>query len=202
MRNYINDIRFWNESQPIPVVLVKGKNTLTFTREGFAPPSSETTDAVVVPPMGDKAVVDALVVQAKSKSRSGGGGGVTLYRGVTLKEFFLYKTKPNVRPPPKDFTPKPVPDTSNYILESSSTSCVRQGIMDVPAEFCSAACTAVGNKRTFGGVKTTVNVSGCFVFTEGSDDSKCYFNTNTSAACANPPCTVAGATVAELCLRV
>jgi hypothetical protein len=74
--------------------------------------------------------------------------------------------------------------------------------MDVPAEFCSQACAAVGNKRKFAGVKSTANVSGCFVFTEGPEDSNCYFNTNTSAACVNPPCAIAGITVAELCLRV
>ena len=187
-------IGYWNESQPVPVVLVKGKNTLTFTREGFAPPSANEA--------GAGAMSNATVAVARALAAESGSGGATLYRGVTLKEFFLYQTKPDVRPPPADYAPKPVPDTSNYILESPSTSCARQGIMDVPAEFCSEACTAVGNKRQFGGVKATVNVSGCFVFAAGPGDTKCYFNTNASAACVDPPCTIGGVPVAELCLRV
>jgi hypothetical protein len=180
---------YWNESQPIPVELVKGTNTLTFTREGFAPLA-----AVVDGPLVSRALSAA---GAAETIRS----GTTLFRGVTLKAFFLYKTKPVVRPPPEDYKPKPVPDTSDYILESPSTSCVRQGIIDVPAEFCGDACTAVGNKRTYAGTKATVNVSGCFVFTEGPEVSHCYYNSNASASCANPPCTVGGIGVAELCLR-
>lgn len=142
--------------------------------------------------IGDRAVARAVAAEE---------GGTTLYRGVTLKEFRLFKTKPDVRPPPGNYTPQPVPDTSNYILESPSTSCLRQGIMDVPAEFCSSACTAVGKNRKFAGTKSVVNVSGCFVFTEGPEEQHCYFNTNTSAACVNPPCTIAGIPVAELCVR-
>jgi hypothetical protein len=70
-------IGYWNESQPVAVELVKGKNTLTFTREGFSPPS--VNGAVQ---MGNNAVDHALAE-----------GGVTLYRGVTLKEFFLYVSR-------------------------------------------------------------------------------------------------------------
>ena len=185
-------IGYWNESQPIPVELTKGKNTLTFTREGFT--SSGVNEAVQAVQMGDEAVARALAAEA-------GNHTVTLYRGVTLKEFFLFKTKPDVRPPPGNYTPQPVPDTSDYILESPSTSCLRQGIMDVPAEFCGQACAAVGNKRKFAGTKPVVNVSGCFVFTEGPEAKSCYFNSNISAACVNPPCTIGGILVAELCVR-
>ena len=41
----------------------------------------------------------------------------------------------------------------------------------------------------------------CFVFIEGPNDGNCYFNSNSSAACLDPPCTIAGIPVAELCLR-
>jgi len=180
-------IGYWNESQPVPVELVKGKNTLTFTRDGFVPAN------LAVPMDGGDGGVATRALSA--------AGSNELSFGVTLKEFFLYKSKPDVRPPPANYMPKPVPNTSDYILESPSTSCARQGIMDVPSEFCAQACTDVGNNRKYAGIKSTVNVSGCFVFTEGPEDRNCYFNSNVSASCVNPPCTVGGIIVAELCLR-
>ena len=151
-------IGYWNETQAIQVDLVKGVNTLTFTR-------LSTTQ-------------------------------------TTFKEFFLYKAEPHIPAPPANYTPKPItppPPTSAFILESPDTSCLKQGILEVPAQYCDEACTLLGFKA--GGARSRPTPPGCFVMMEGQYKGNCNFNLNKSATCDNPPCTLYGSKVQNICLR-
>jgi len=69
-----------NKNKNTPVVRFQGKNTLTFTREGFGPTMTEAVQ------MGDAAVARSLAADAGAGNKT-----VTLYRGVALKAFGLYK---------------------------------------------------------------------------------------------------------------
>ena len=146
---------YWNQTQPIALEMLEGKNVLTFTR---------TTD-----------------------------------RELALKEFFLYSTKPDVPPPPANYTPAPSPPPAAYIELPATTTCAKQGITEVPANDCSRACTILGFKFT--GSKPRVNMTGCFALTDGEWSGNCNYNSNTSAVCADPPCTVEGSVAQALCIR-
>ena len=125
----------------------------------------------------------------------------TSVRPLVFKNFMLYKKKPDVRPPPANFTPTPAPvypDKSAYIEVPVNTNCIKQGIDPVPAEDCSRACGALGFKST--GPRARANISGCFVMADGPYKGNCNFNTNKSATC-EPPCTLMGVPVQSLCLR-
>ena len=151
-------IGYWNQTQPVEVDLVKGDNTITFTR-------------------------------------------LTTMQ-VTFREFLLYKTKPAVPAPPGGgFTPKhitPPPPASAFILEPPSTSCILQGIANVPEEQCQAACILVANRTYTGARKSFANVKGCFAITTGPYKGNCNYNSNTTPVCT-PPCGDNG-DKAELCL--
>jgi hypothetical protein len=148
---------YWNETQPVEIDLVKGSNTLMFTR-------LSTTQ-------------------------------------TTFKNFNLYTKKPQIRAPPGGgFTPKPItppPPASDFILEKPSTSCILQGIQNVPEELCTAACLLVAN-RTYTGAKTFTNVKGCFAIMSGEYMTNCNYNKDTSAVCT-PPCGV-NQNLGEICL--
>lgn len=124
---------------------------------------------------------------------------------ISIKEFFLYKTKPVIPGPPSAYKPRPItppPPASEFILEPSSTSCQRQGIEDVPEDLCKAACTETAH-RTYTGAKSTTGVSGCFAIMEGKYIGNCNYNSNKSASCT-PPCRAGGpkgSLVGEICLR-
>lgn len=151
-------IGYWNETQSVEVDLVKGNNTLVFTRYS-------TTQ-------------------------------------TTFKEFFLYKIKPTIPAPPANYTPAPItppPAKDAFILEDPNTSCLKQGISEVPEEYCSEACTIFGFTST--GPKSRPTPPGCFVMTSGPYKGNCNFNLNASATCDNPPCTLYGAVVQNLCVR-
>jgi len=140
-------IGYWNETQPIAIELVKGMNTLAFSRL--------STDQ------------------------------------MSLKEFFLYTKAPTgiPAPPGGGFTPQPITPplpASAFIFEPPSTSCILQGIKNVPEELCEEACLLVAN-RTYTGAKEFANVKGCFAIMTGPYKGNCNFNLNTSAICT-PPC--------------
>jgi hypothetical protein len=125
----------------------------------------------------------------------------TSTRELVFKDFVLYKKKPDIRPPPGNYTPTPAPVFPNknaYIEVPADTTCVKQGITPVPAADCSRACGALGFKST--GPRARANISGCFVMTEGPYKGNCNFNSNKSATC-EPPCTLMGSEVRSLCLR-
>ena len=124
---------------------------------------------------------------------------------ISIKEFFLYKTKPAVPAPPSAYKPRPItppPPASEFIVEPPTTSCNRQGIENVPEDLCQAACTEVA-KRKYTGARSTTGVSGCFAIMEGAYKGNCNYNSNMSASCT-PPCRAGGAggsLVGEICLR-
>ena len=137
---------YWNETQPVELDLIKGMNTLTFTR-------LSTTQ-------------------------------------TSLKQFFLYTKKPVIRAPPGGgFTPQPItppPAASAFILEPPSTSCILQGIKNVPEAQCALACLLVAN-RSYTGAKKFTNVKGCFAIMSGEYKGNCNYNEDASAICT-PPC--------------
>jgi hypothetical protein len=151
-------IGYWNETQPVEVALVEGRNNITFTR-------LSTTQ-------------------------------------TSFKEFFLYTKKPVIPAPPGGgFTPRPItppPPASAFLLEPPTTSCILQGIENVPEDLCQEACMLVAN-RTYTGAKQFTNVKGCFAIMEGPYKGNCNFNLNASATCT-PPCGEGGTTFGELCL--
>lgn len=55
---------------------------------------------------------------------------------IVIKDFFLYTTKPDVPPPNKNHTTKPIPPPSAYIEVSPMTTCQKQGISMVPKNLC------------------------------------------------------------------
>lgn len=148
---------YWNETQSVEINLVKGSNTLSFTRLSL----SQTT----------------------------------------FKNFNLYTTKPQIRAPPGGgFTPKeiePPPAADSFLLEPPSTSCILQGLENVPEELCTAACLLVAN-RTNTGTKSFTNVKGCFAIMSGQWMTNCNYNRDTSVVCT-PPCGEDG-NLGELCL--
>jgi len=151
-------IGYWNETQSVEVDLVKGSNTLVFSRYSTTP--------------------------------------------TTFKQFTLYTKKPTIQAPPANYTPKaitPPPPTGAFILESPDTSCLKQGILEVPAQYCTEACTVLGFKA--GGARARPTPPGCFVMMDGPFKGNCNYNSNASAVCDNPPCTLFNATVQNICIR-
>jgi hypothetical protein len=150
-------IGYWNQTQSVQVDLVKGVNTLAFTR-------------------------------------------MTLTQ-TSFKEFFLYTKRPVIPAPPGGgFTPKPIVPplpASAFILKPPSTSCILQGIQNVPESQCAAACLLVAN-RTYTGAKVFTNVKGCFAIMSGPYKGNCNYNSDASASC-KPPCGKDG-NDGELCL--
>jgi len=120
---------------------------------------------------------------------------------IAIKEFFLYVSEPDIPAPPTNSTPAPPAPRPNAFIEVPAlTTCAKQGIADVPAQFCHQACEATG--ANYAGVKAAANFTGCFVVTSGPHDKTCIFNTNASAAvCPDQPCTVDGGIAQQLCLR-
>jgi len=120
---------------------------------------------------------------------------------TTFKSFNLYTVEPQIQAPPGDgFTPQPIappPPASEFVLEQPSTSCILQGIQNVPEELCTAACLLVAN-RTYTGQKTFTNVKGCFAIMEGQYMTNCNYNKDTSEVCT-PPCGTDTA-YGEICL--
>jgi hypothetical protein len=120
---------------------------------------------------------------------------------IALKEFFLYLVAPDIPPPPANFTPTPpAPRPDNFIEVPDTTTCAKQGITDVPEQFCSQACEALDFK--YAGNQATSNMTGCFVVSSGPKTGACIFNTNaTASVCSQQPCSVDGGLTQQLCLR-
>jgi len=105
---------------------------------------------------------------------------------LAFKEFFLYPTKPNIQPPPKNHTtapPAPSPPVSDYIELPSGTDCVKQGIQDLTAAECGDAAYFFDFKDT--GSRARPMNPGCFVITSGQYKGNANFNTNKSASCCD-----------------
>jgi len=123
---------------------------------------------------------------------------------LALKEFFLYTKAPTIPAPPGGgFTPQPITPplpASAFILEPPTTSCILQGIKNVPEELCEEACTLVAN-RTYTGAKQFGNIKGCFAIMSGEYKGNCNYNLNASAICT-PPCggSAGGVADGEICL--
>merc|ERR1711862_693146 len=102
----------------------------------------------------------------------------------------MYTKKPKIRAPPGGgFTPKPIAPprpASDFILEPPSTSCILQGLQNVPEELCHSACMLVAN-RTYTGEKKFTNVKGCFAIMDGQWMTNCNYNLDDSEVCT-PPC--------------
>jgi hypothetical protein len=189
---------WWNQTQPIAVALVEGKNTLTFTR------SSCRDVSVRARPMRlsalsvshSRSVLCGAFVWARRARNCQNGR----FRPGQFKEFFLRAKKPVVPAPPGNYTPTPAPpaNANAYIEVPSSTTCAQQGIADVSEKDCSHACLALGFKST--GPRARPDPPGCFVMTTGQYKGNCNFNSNKSATC-DPPCTLYGSVVRSLCVR-
>jgi hypothetical protein len=122
---------------------------------------------------------------------------------TTYKEFFLYKNKPAIPAPPGGgFTPQPITPplpASAFLLESPSTSCILQGIKNVPEDLCTQACLLVANRTNTGARPDFPNVKGCFAIMSGQYKGNCNYNSNASTICT-PPCGPPGDEYGELCL--
>ena len=120
---------------------------------------------------------------------------------IAIKGFFLYLSPPDIPAPPTNSTPAPpAPRPNKFIEVSALTTCAKQGIADVPAQYCHQACEAVG--ASYAGSKPAANFTGCFEVTSGPHDRTCIFNTNaTAAVCPEQPCAVDGGVAQQLCLR-
>ena len=123
----------------------------------------------------------------------------TTDREIAFKDFILYTTKPDLPAPPGNYTPSPVPPPSDYIEVPADTTCLKQGLLEVPEKFCGSACAVLGFKYT--GAKPRPYMTACFVLTTGQYVDNCNYNTNKSAVCENPPCSVFGGLGRGLCLR-
>jgi hypothetical protein len=99
---------------------------------------------------------------------------------LAFKEFFLFKSKPNVpTPPPSDFpvpTPPPTP-LSNYRIQPNRSSCEKDGLSELTEEECAIACAYFGYKDT-GARNRPQAWPGCFVLTSGEWKGNCNFNSN------------------------
>jgi hypothetical protein len=120
---------------------------------------------------------------------------------VAIKEFRIYLSAPNIPAPPGNYTPAPpAPRPDRFIEVPDVTTCARQGIADVPLQFCQEACESLAFK--YDGSKSTVNMTGCFVLSSGPSAGACTYNSNTTAAvCPQQPCTINGGIAQQLCLR-
>jgi hypothetical protein len=121
---------------------------------------------------------------------------------LAIKEFFLYATRPDFPAPIANYTPTPpAPRPDRFIEVPQDTTCAKQGISDVPEDFCQQACEALDLK--YAGGKPRVNMTGCFVLTAaGQSGGACSYNTNQSASvCPEQPCTIDGSIARQVCLR-
>merc|ERR1712127_113950 len=108
-------------------------------------------------------------------------------REITIKDFLLETTKPNIPLPPKNHTPTPAPPSppsSQYIMLPAGTTCEKQGITALTEYECSLAVHDFGYKYT--GSKVREFMVGCFVLSGGQYKGNGNFNTNSSAACCDP----------------
>jgi len=120
---------------------------------------------------------------------------------VAIKAVHLYLSPPDIPVPPRNFTPAPpAPRPNKFIEVPADTTCAKQGITDVPLQFCLEACESLAFKYIGG--KPFSNITGCFVLATGPAAGACSFNTNASAAmCPQEPCTVGGNVAQQLCIR-
>jgi len=120
---------------------------------------------------------------------------------VAIKEFLVFLSAPFVPAPPANYTPTPpAPRPDRFIEVSAVTTCAKQGITDVPPQFCEQACESLSFK--FAGSKESVNMTGCFVVSSGRSAGTCSYNSNSTATvCPQQPCTVDGGVAQQLCLR-
>jgi hypothetical protein len=120
---------------------------------------------------------------------------------VAIKEFRVYLERPDIPAPQSNYTPTPpAPRPDKFIEVSDTTTCAKQGITDVPAQFCQQACESLAFK--YAGGRENVNMTGCFVLSSGKSAGSCSFNTNSTAAiCPQQPCFVDGGIAQQLCLR-
>jgi len=101
--------------------------------------------------------------------------------------------------PPRNHTPSPSPPPADYIELPADTTCVKHGITEIPEQFCGRACSILGFKYT--AAKPRVNMTGCFVLTDGPWKGTCNFNSNVSGSCPEPPCYVDQSLAQPLCIR-
>jgi hypothetical protein len=120
---------------------------------------------------------------------------------MAIKEFFIYRNHPDIPAPPSNYTPTPpAPRPDNFIEVPDTTTCAKQGITDVPSQYCEEACQSLNFK--YSGGRASANFTGCFVLTTGQSTGLCTFNTNkTAEVCPEQPCTVNGGIARQICLR-
>jgi hypothetical protein len=120
---------------------------------------------------------------------------------IAVKEFRLYLAAPLVPAPPANYTPTPpAPRPDRFIEVPAVTTCVKQGITDVPAQFCQQACESLDLR--YAGSKAFVNMTGCFAISSGPSTGVCAYNSNSTATvCPQQPCTVDRGIAQQLCLR-
>lgn len=120
---------------------------------------------------------------------------------VAIKEFRVFLAAPYVPAPPANYTPTPpAPRPDRFIEVSGATTCIKQGITDVPPQFCQQACESLALK--FSGSRDFVNMTGCFAISSGPSSGACAYNANSTASvCPQQPCTVDGGVAQQLCLR-
>lgn len=116
---------------------------------------------------------------------------------IAVKGVFVYLQAPDIPIPPSNYTPTPpAPRPDRFIEVPDVTTCVKQGLADVPLKFCEEACQALGFK--YAGGKARVNMTSCFVLSDGV----CSYNTNaTATVCPQQPCTIDGSVAQQICLR-
>jgi hypothetical protein len=100
--------------------------------------------------------------------------------GIALKEFLLFKTKPQI--PTVDPSDMPVPSPpptplSDYIIQPNRSSCEKDGLSELDAKNCQIACAYFGYKNT-GSRNRPTAWPGCFALAAGPWKGNCNFNTN------------------------
>jgi len=106
---------------------------------------------------------------------------------IAFKEFFLYPSKPAIRPPPSNHTPPPLapsPPGSDYIRLPAGISCGKQGLVDLTAADCQLAADLFKLDNT-GARNLTLNY-GCCWNVAGQHAGSVDFNANRTAGCCNP----------------
>jgi hypothetical protein len=100
--------------------------------------------------------------------------------GMAFKEFFLFKSKPNVPTPPPGDVPVPTPPPtplSNYRIQPNRSSCEKDGLSELSVDECAIACAYFGYKNT--GARNRPNAwPGCFVLAAGEWKGNCNYNSN------------------------
>merc|ERR1712032_1576935 len=84
-------------------------------------------------------------------------------RPLVFKEFFLFKTRPDIPVPDPSVTPAPAPapvPLDSIIELPLGKTCESQGILELSEEDCATACEYLGHKYT--GARARAWFPGCF----------------------------------------